>query len=140
MTVARFDAVVIGAGAGGLCAAARLSHAGLHTLVVDDKCRIGGRASTEEIDGFTVNIGAIAIELGGVFEETFNTVGAPLDIRTPEPASSFLTRRQAERRRPRRLVAAARATDQTSLPDPGEIRRRSLRQPSGRAPIDRGLA
>ena len=89
MTVVRADAVVIGAGAGGLCAAARLSHAGLHTLVVDDKERLGGRASTEEIDGFTVNIGAIAIELGGVFEETFNTVGAPLDIRTPEPASSF---------------------------------------------------
>src|ERR1700716_1949481 len=89
MTVVRADAVVIGAGAGGLCAAARLAHAGLHTLVVDDRGRIGGRASTEEIDGFTVNIGAIAIELGGVFEETFDTVGAPLDIRTPEPASSF---------------------------------------------------
>ena len=89
MTLVRADAVVIGAGAGGLCAAARLAHAGLHTIVVDDKERIGGRASTEHIDGFTVNIGAIAIELGGVFEETFNTVGAPLDIRTPEPASSF---------------------------------------------------
>jgi phytoene desaturase len=86
----RFDAVVIGAGAGGLCAAARLAHAGLHTLVVDDKDRLGGRASTEEIVGFKVNIGAIAIELGGVFEETFRTVGAPLDIRTPEPASGFL--------------------------------------------------
>ena len=89
MTVVRTDAVVIGAGAGGLCAAARLAHAGLHTIVVDDKARLGGRASTEQIDGFTVNIGAIAIELGGVFEETFNTVGAQLDIRTPEPASSF---------------------------------------------------
>jgi phytoene desaturase len=86
----RFDAVVIGAGAGGLCAAARLAHAGLHTLVVDDKDRLGGRASTVEIDGFKVNIGAIAIELGGVFEETFRTAGAPLDIRTPEPASGFL--------------------------------------------------
>src|SRR5262249_11520018 len=42
------------------------------------------------IDGFKVNIGAIAIELGGVFEETFRTVGAPLDIRAPEPASGFL--------------------------------------------------
>ena len=89
MTVVRADAVVIGTGAGGLCAAARLAHAGLYTVVVDDKDRIGGRASTEQIEGFTVNIGAIAIELGGVFEETFHTVGAPLDIRTPEPASSF---------------------------------------------------
>lgn len=90
MTNARFDAVVIGAGAGGLCAATRLSHAGLRTLVVDDHATIGGRASTEYIDGFTVNIGAIAIELGGVFEETFTTVGAPLKIRVPEPASAFL--------------------------------------------------
>ena len=90
MNQQRVDVVVIGAGAGGLCAAARLVHAGLHTLVVDDKDRIGGRASTEEIDGFKVNIGAIAIEFGGVFEETFHTVGAPFDIRAPEPASSFL--------------------------------------------------
>lgn len=89
MTQQRVDAVVIGAGAGGLCAAARLAHAGLRTLVVDDHDRIGGRASTEEIDGFKVNIGAIAIEFGGVFEETCRTVGAPLDIRTPEPAASF---------------------------------------------------
>jgi phytoene dehydrogenase-like protein len=84
-----FDAVVIGAGAGGLCAAARLSHGGLRTLLVDDRDRLGGRASTEEIDGFKVNIGAIAIELGGVFEETCRLVGAPLDIRAPEPASGF---------------------------------------------------
>ena len=89
MTQQRTDAVVIGAGAGGLCAAARLAHAGLRTIVVDDKSRIGGRASTEEIEGFKVNIGAIAIEFGGVFEETFHTVGAPLNIRAPEPASSF---------------------------------------------------
>ncbi|MCK1624238.1 NAD(P)/FAD-dependent oxidoreductase [Bradyrhizobium sp. 147] len=89
MDAQKVDAVVIGAGAGGLCAAARLAYGGLHTLVVDDKSRLGGRASTEEIDGFKVNIGAIAIEFGGVFEETFRTVGAPLNIRAPEPASSF---------------------------------------------------
>jgi len=84
-----FDAVVVGAGAGGLCAAARLAHGGLRTLLVDDHDRLGGRASTEEIDGFKVNVGAIAIELGGVFEETCRLVGAPLDIRAPEPASGF---------------------------------------------------
>lgn len=83
------DAVVIGAGAGGLCAAARLVHAGLRTIVVDENPRVGGRATTEIIDGFTVNVGAIAIEVGGVFEETFALVGAPLDIRMPEPAASF---------------------------------------------------
>jgi phytoene desaturase len=82
-------AVVIGAGAGGLCTAARLAHAGLRPIVVEAMDKLGGRASTEIIDGFTVNTGAIALEVGGVFEETFTLVGAPLDLRFPEPASVF---------------------------------------------------
>jgi len=84
-----YDAVVMGAGAGGLCAAARLVAAGKKVLVVESKDRVGGRASSEQIEGFTVNIGAIAIELGGVFEETFNLVGVPLDLREPSPATVF---------------------------------------------------
>lgn len=83
------DAVVLGAGAGGLCAAARLAHAGFKPLVVERLDRLGGRASTEEIDGHKVNVGAIALELGGVFEATFELVGAPLDLREPSPASAF---------------------------------------------------
>jgi phytoene dehydrogenase-like protein len=84
-----YDVVVLGAGAGGLCAAARLVAAGKKVLVVESKGRVGGRASSEQIEGFTVNIGAIAIELGGVFEETFNLVGVPLDLREPSPATVF---------------------------------------------------
>lgn len=85
----RFDAVVIGAGAGGLCATARLAKAGFSTLLLETHDRLGGRAATEEIEGFKVNIGAIAIELGGVFEETFDSVGAPLDIRVPAVGNAF---------------------------------------------------
>ncbi|WP_170958854.1 FAD-dependent oxidoreductase [Magnetospirillum sp. 15-1] len=87
--VERFDAVVIGAGAGGLCAAARLANAGFSTVLLESLDRVGGRASTEVIDGFKVNIGAIALELGGVFEETFAALGQPLDVRLPKPASAF---------------------------------------------------
>jgi phytoene desaturase len=78
-----FDALVIGAGAGGLFAAARLAHAGYRTLVVERLAKVGGRASTTEIDGFLVNDGAIVIELGGITEETFAEVGAPFDVRSP---------------------------------------------------------
>jgi phytoene dehydrogenase-like protein len=85
----RYDALVIGAGAGGLCAAARLAHVGYHTLVVETHDRVGGRASSEEIDGFTVNTGAIAIACGGVLEDTFREVDAPFEIRVPEPATLF---------------------------------------------------
>lgn len=85
----RFDAIVIGAGAGGLCAAARLAHAGYSTLLLESLDRVGGRASSETIEGFKVNIGAIALEPGGVFEETFALVGKNLDIRVPEPPFAF---------------------------------------------------
>lgn len=81
--------LVIGAGAGGLCAAARLAHAGHRVLVVESRERVGGRASSIHRDGYTINTGAIAIEYGGVLEETFRTVGAPFEIRIPEPATKF---------------------------------------------------
>ena len=79
------DALVIGAGAGGLCAAARLAHHGYRTLVVERLDRVGGRASTYDIDGFKVNNGAIVLELGGITEQTFAEVGARYDVRMPKP-------------------------------------------------------
>jgi phytoene dehydrogenase-like protein len=85
----RFDALVIGAGAGGLAAAARLAHHGYRTLVVESRDRVGGRASTVQEGEFLVNTGAVAIEYGGVLEETFKLVGAPFDVRVPKPASLF---------------------------------------------------
>ena len=88
-TTARYDAVVIGAGAGGMSAAARLVAAGKKVLLVERLNRLGGRASSEVIDGHIVNIGAIAIERGGVFEETFGMLDVPLDIREPNPATVF---------------------------------------------------
>ena len=79
----RFDALVVGAGAGGLFAAARLAHAGYRTLVVERLDKVGGRASSTVVDGFTVNDGAIVIEVGGITEQTFAEVGAEFDVRAP---------------------------------------------------------
>jgi phytoene desaturase len=80
-----FDVIVIGAGAGGLFAAARLASRGYRTVVVENLDKVGGRASTDEIDGFKVNVGAIVIEVGGITEQTCLEVGAPFDIREPKP-------------------------------------------------------
>src|SRR5271155_2134974 len=85
MSTAQFDAVVIGAGAGGLFIAARLSHRGYRTLVVERLDKLGGRASTDDIDGFKVNNGAIVIEVDGITQQTCEEVGAPFDIREPKP-------------------------------------------------------
>ncbi len=84
-TESTFDAVVIGAGAGGLFTAARLSKLGYRTLVVESLDKVGGRASTDDIDGFKVNNGAIVIEVGGITQETCQEVGARFDIREPQP-------------------------------------------------------
>jgi phytoene desaturase len=81
----QWDALVIGAGAGGLFAAARLAHQGYRTLVVERLDKVGGRASTDDIDGFKVNNGAIVIETGGITEQTCREVGATFDIREPHP-------------------------------------------------------
>ena len=85
MAINDFDAVVIGAGAGGLFTAARLSQQGFRTLVIERLDKVGGRASTDDIDGFKVNNGAIVIELGGITEQTCAEVGAAFDIREPNP-------------------------------------------------------
>jgi phytoene dehydrogenase-like protein len=82
-----FDALVIGAGAGGVTAAARLAHQGYRTLLVESRDRIGGRASTRDIDGFLVNTGALVIEIGGPVDQTLREVGKPLDLYVPHPAT-----------------------------------------------------
>jgi phytoene dehydrogenase-like protein len=82
--------VVIGAGVGGLCAAALLAHRGRRPIVIERSGRIGGRASTEEVDGFLINTGAVGLELGGEMEALFQEVGAPYVV--PEPADPIAVR------------------------------------------------
>lgn len=81
--------LVIGAGMGGVCAAARLAAAGQQPLLVERAAAVGGRASSFRKDGYTINTGAVAIEHGGAMEETFRDVGAAFELRFPEPANVF---------------------------------------------------
>ena len=61
-------------------------------LLVEAEPRLGGRWSTLEIDGYLVSTGAVAIELGGVLQETFQAVDAPFDLRVPDPAVTIRLR------------------------------------------------
>ncbi|WP_052007370.1 phytoene desaturase family protein [Burkholderia paludis] len=85
-----FDVIVVGAGAGGLCAAARLAHLGYRTLLVETLERVGGRASTRDVDGFLCNTGALIIEVDGAVARTFEDLGLPLDLHVPRRASTVL--------------------------------------------------
>ncbi|CAL9600034.1 Renalase [Streptomyces sp. enrichment culture] len=49
------DVVVVGAGVAGLSAALRLAHAGVTTTVLEAGPGVGGRMSTEKVDGFRLD-------------------------------------------------------------------------------------
>ena len=67
---ARWDAVVIGSGIGGLAAAAALSHAGRRVLVLERHSQAGGLTQTFERHGFRFNVGMHY--LGGFSAGQFN--------------------------------------------------------------------
>ena len=77
-----WDAIVIGAGMGGICAAARLTAAGRRVLVLEKSGHLGGRCSHRERDGIRVTTGAIMIPMAAhnATREPFDLLGVPLDM------------------------------------------------------------
>jgi monoamine oxidase len=53
-----FDTVIVGAGAAGIAAARQLVAAGQHVMVLEARHRVGGRATTAQSLGATVDLGA----------------------------------------------------------------------------------
>ena len=72
--------VVVGAGVGGLAAAARLAFAGHAVTVLEAGARPGGKAGRWESDGFVFDSGPSLLTMPRVFEELFDDTGAPLDV------------------------------------------------------------
>jgi phytoene dehydrogenase-like protein len=66
--------VIAGAGLAGLSAAATAARAGARVLVLDEKSP-GGRARTDEVDGFRFNRGPHAVYLGGAGRRVLNRLG-----------------------------------------------------------------
>ncbi|MGB5163803.1 MAG: NAD(P)/FAD-dependent oxidoreductase [Woeseiaceae bacterium] len=78
----RFDSVIIGAGMGGICAAARLTAAGQRVLVVEKSPHLGGRCSHRERDGCRVTTGAIMIPIAenSAIRQAFDMLDVPMDM------------------------------------------------------------
>jgi phytoene dehydrogenase-like protein len=72
--VPSFDVVVVGAGLAGLAAGATAARAGRRVLIVDGHSA-GGRARTDERNGFRFNQGAHALYLGGHAERVLGDLG-----------------------------------------------------------------
>jgi len=81
-TTDRWDAVIIGAGMGGMSAAARLTAAGRRVLLLEKSGHLGGRCSHRERDGVRVTTGAIMIPMAAhnATREPFDLLGVPLEM------------------------------------------------------------
>jgi phytoene dehydrogenase-like protein len=84
----RYDVVVIGAGLGGMTAAALLARDRYSVLVLEKLPVPGGRYSSEDYRGFKIATGAWALGLHGPEGPVYKTLvdlGCRLDIRIPGP-------------------------------------------------------
>lgn len=76
-----FDAVVIGSGVGGMCAAALLAHAGKRVLLAEKRRYLGGRFSTVDHDGFKCATGGLAVPVGRDLEQVCDAIGVPSGVK-----------------------------------------------------------
>ncbi len=83
---APLEVVVIGAGLGGLSAAAHLRKAGHHVTIVERDAMPGGRAGMIITDGFRLDNGPTVLTMPNLLEEAFNAAGAQMaDFVTIKP-------------------------------------------------------
>lgn len=85
--------VVVGAGVGGLAAAARLAAQGHHVTVVEQAEQVGGKLGILDQQGFRFDTGPSLVTLPQVFRELFDATGDPLDevltLRQVEPIAHY---------------------------------------------------
>lgn len=94
MKRSKVDAIVIGSGVGGLCAAAKLVHQGMKVAVFERLPVLGGRLSSRLVKGFEIPTGAIIVPFEGrsTFRETFDLFGLPMNIRPMQGAYRYRLR------------------------------------------------
>jgi phytoene dehydrogenase-like protein len=73
--VAMYDAIVVGAGVGGLTAAARLARSGLRVVVLEKSDHFGGTASTYDCGGYTFPMGPLGFSSPGRVGDALNSLG-----------------------------------------------------------------
>jgi prolycopene isomerase len=94
--VSEFDAIVMGAGPGGITCATRLANWGVHTLLVERGEHLGGKAVSGVRDGFRFELGPkLQVPMrGNAFEHLFVELGIPerLGAIIPGPSTSAYRR------------------------------------------------
>jgi phytoene desaturase len=85
--------LVVGAGVGGLAAAARLAAQGHRVTVCESSSQIGGNLGSLSAQGFSFDTGPSLVTMPQVFRELFTATGDPmdsvLDLRPVEPITRY---------------------------------------------------
>lgn len=93
--MADYDAIVIGAGLGGLTSAALLAKEGMRTLVLEQSDLIGGCCSTYEAGGYKFDVGASIVEIIQPMDKFFQLMGKRredyVELNQCDPIYSFIT-------------------------------------------------
>lgn len=85
-----YDAVVLGSGVGGSCAAALLAKEGRKVLLVEKRAYLGGRFSTTNHDGYLCATGGLAVQVGGPIEQVCAEVGIDSGVRPARRAAWWI--------------------------------------------------
>ncbi|KQP85355.1 amine oxidase [Methylobacterium sp. Leaf113] len=80
-----FDVIIVGGGAAGISAARQLAAHGSSTLLLEASSRLGGRAHTQEIDGYPLDLGCEWLHSGdrNAWVGIAETLGFPVDRGEP---------------------------------------------------------
>jgi len=70
-----FDAIVIGSGVGGMCAAALLASEGQRVLLAEKRRYLGGRFSMVDHNGYKCATGGLAVPVGRDLEQVCDAIG-----------------------------------------------------------------
>src|SRR5215208_7078780 len=78
------DVVVVGGGMAGLTAACYLARAQIDVTVIEKASYLGGRAATQDFDGFRFNRGGHALYTGGAASRVLEELGVSYDYGIPK--------------------------------------------------------
>ncbi len=93
--MADYDAVVIGAGLGGITSASLLAKNGMKTLILEQSDLVGGCCSTFESQGYKFDVGASIVEIVHPMDKFFALMGRKredyIELLPCDPIYSFVT-------------------------------------------------
>ena len=86
----QFDAIIIGGGLAGLTAATFLGRAGKSVILFEKSMRTGGRAITDNENGFRMNLGPHALYRGGEGFKILRELGINFSGKRPSGKKSHV--------------------------------------------------